>query len=214
MKQVTALVIGFGPFPGAPVNPSATLVRALGRMRRPAFSDTKIVTHVLPTHYAAVERDLPALVRKHDPEIVLMFGLAARAKSVRVESQGINARSLLHPDAGSRIPAARALAPRGPGRLRTAAPLAALVTAARNAHVNANLSHNAGRYICNASLYTCLDLRRGTGRPRFIAFVHIPWPRKPLRGGVAGNRLRPTAHRLEKAGAAMLAVLLSAAKRR
>ena len=55
------LLIGFGPFPGAPFNPSALLVDALARRRRPALADTARTTHVFATTYEAVDPDLPKL---------------------------------------------------------------------------------------------------------------------------------------------------------
>jgi pyroglutamyl-peptidase len=41
----TILVTGFGPFPGAPFNPTGPLVERLARLRRPALANTKIVLH-------------------------------------------------------------------------------------------------------------------------------------------------------------------------
>ena len=61
---VTILVTGFGPFPGAPFNPTGPLVERLARLRRPGLADMKIVAHVFPTSYAAVDRDLPKLDRQ------------------------------------------------------------------------------------------------------------------------------------------------------
>jgi len=95
---VTILVTGFGPFPGALFNPTGPLVQRLARLRRPALADTKIVAHIFPTSYAAVDRDLPRLIAKHKPDAVLMFGLAPRAKTIRIETRARNAASLL-PDA-------------------------------------------------------------------------------------------------------------------
>jgi len=60
----TILVTGFGPFPGAPRNPTGALVRTLSRHRR---SGLRIVSHVFETSYAAVDRDLPALIKQHRP---------------------------------------------------------------------------------------------------------------------------------------------------
>ncbi|NWG26882.1 MAG: pyroglutamyl-peptidase I, partial [Pseudorhodoplanes sp.] len=74
------LVTGFGPFPGAPSNPTMALVRHLARLRRPALSDVRLVGHIFPTSYAAVDRELPALIRQHCPDAVVMFGLAARTR--------------------------------------------------------------------------------------------------------------------------------------
>ena len=56
------LLIGFGPFPGAPRNPSALLAKALARRRRPAFADIVRTSHIFTTTYAAVDRDLAKLL--------------------------------------------------------------------------------------------------------------------------------------------------------
>ena len=53
------LVTGFGPFPGAPYNPTETLVERLLRLRRPAFENITRIGHVFPVTYAAVDRELP-----------------------------------------------------------------------------------------------------------------------------------------------------------
>jgi hypothetical protein len=97
--MTTIVITGFGPFPGAPFNPTGPLVQRLTRMRRPALADTKIVAHIFPTSYAAVDRDLPRLIAKHKPDALLMFGLAPRAKTIRIETRARNSVSLL-PDAG------------------------------------------------------------------------------------------------------------------
>ena len=60
--MTTILVTGFGPFPGAPFNPTGPLVQRLARVRRPALADVTIVPHVFATSYAAVDRELPALI--------------------------------------------------------------------------------------------------------------------------------------------------------
>ena len=92
---VTILVTGFGPFPGAPFNPTGPLVERLARLRRPALADIKIIPHVFPTSYAAVDRELPKLIAEHKPRALLMFGLAARTKSLRIEMRARNALALL-----------------------------------------------------------------------------------------------------------------------
>jgi hypothetical protein len=74
------LLTGFGPFPGVPLNPSALLVKALARRRRPAFAAITRTTHVFATAYEAVDRDLPKLFAQK-PDIILMFGLAGSATS-------------------------------------------------------------------------------------------------------------------------------------
>ena len=92
---LTVLVTGFGPFPGAPVNPTGALVRGLVKLRRPALADVRLVPHVFETSYRAVDRDLPHLIRKVQPDAVLMFGLSGKASCLRVETRARNAVSVL-----------------------------------------------------------------------------------------------------------------------
>lgn len=209
----TALVLGFGPFPGAPRNPSGDLARAVGRRRRPALAGARIVSAVLPTTYAAVANELPALLRKHDPDIVLFFGLATRTKFVRVESRAVNAALRVYPDASRKQFGMRALIPGAPAERKVRAPVQSLLTAVSSAGTAVYPSRDAGRYICNAALFTALDVSHKMNRPPLVAFVHIPRPRSPLPAHRGKRTALPTMTTLVRAGEAVLATLLAAARR-
>ena len=210
--MATALVLGFGPFPGAPDNPSAELARAVARRRRPALGGIRLISAVIPTTYAAVADDLPALVRRHDPDVVLLFGLAMRAEYVRIESRAVNAASTVHPDAARSNLTRRELMRGGLAELRVRARPRDLLAAIRPM-VAARPSRDAGRYICNAALYSSLEAARRTGRPKKIAFVHIPHPRVRRRAGYPGARKRPPMATLVRAGEAALVALLADVRR-
>ena len=79
-EKLRILVTGFGPFPGAPYNPTQPLVARLMRLRRPAFADVELSSHIFPVTYKAVDRELPLALAKHKPHALLMFGLAGRTK--------------------------------------------------------------------------------------------------------------------------------------
>lgn len=174
MRAPTILVTGFGPFPGAPYNPTIALVQRLARLRRSALADVKIVSHVFETSYAAVDRDLPALIAKHKPDALLMFGLAARTKYIRIETRARNALALL-PDASGAVLRRGVIAPSEPHGRMMPAPQRRLLSAARAAHVPVKLSRDAGRYLCN---YLCWRASEAGG-PRLAAFVHVPLIRRP-----------------------------------
>ena len=77
----TILITGFGPFPGAPYNPTGPLVIELARRRHPAFANVRRVAHVFPVSYEAVDRELPALLKRERPDALIMSGLrCARSK--------------------------------------------------------------------------------------------------------------------------------------
>lgn len=168
----TILLTGFGPFPGAPFNPTGPLVARLARLRRPALADVTIIAHVFPTSYTAVDRDLPELVARHRPDSILMFGLAPRAQALRIETRARNAVALM-PDAGGAARAAK-IAPRGPRSLALPAPVMQLLSAARAARVPIMRSHDAGHYLCNYLCWRATEAAQHEDGPRIAAFVHVP----------------------------------------
>ncbi len=209
--MLKVLVAGFGPFPGAPRNPSGDLALALGRMRRPGLAEVKIYAHVFPTIYAAVAKELPRLLAKYDPDAVLLFGLAGRSDRVRIETRAVNAASLIHPDAARNTPASRKLFPKAPTELFVRPEIRRLIAAARRGGVPARLSRDAGRYVCNASLFCCLDKTRQKRRP-LVTFIHIPSPR--ARNGRRLHDKQPSSMALFRAGEAILRALVAEARRR
>ena len=166
------LLLGFGPFPGAPRNPSAVLVKRLARRRRPALAAAAQTVHVFATAYAAIDTDLPKLFAGK-PDVVLMFGLAARRRHVCIETQARNALSVLFPDAGGYRPALGVIAAGERPAMRSVAPSARLLGAMRASGIPARLSRDAGRYICNYAYWRALTLADHKGGP-LVQFIHIP----------------------------------------
>ncbi len=168
----TILITGFGRFPGAPVNPGGLVATRLVRRRRPAFAGTRRVAHVFATRYEAVDRELPALLKREKPDIVVMFGVATRSHRVRVEQRARN-RIALFPDAGGHRPAARTIVPHRDA-MRNSLPVARLVKAARTAGVAAAPSRNAGSYLCNYVYWRALEAATKPDGPGRVIFIHVP----------------------------------------
>jgi pyroglutamyl-peptidase len=204
------LLIGFGPFPGAPFNPSAVLVKALARRRRPALAEIVRSTHVLATTYAAVDQDLPSLLALK-PDIILMFGLAGRRHHLCIETQARNAVSVLFPDASGHRPQCGVIVLGGEAALRGGAPFADLLGAMRGRRIPTRLSRDAGRYLCNYAYWRALERAR-CGRP-LVQFIHIPSiklkPRPRRRTGLRA----PSFAALVAAGEALLIALMAASRR-
>lgn len=195
----TILITGFGPFPGAPHNPTQALATRLATAKRP---NLRLIGHVFATRYDAVDRELPALVERHCPDALLMFGLHGRARTLRVETLARNAIGR-RADAGGAVPATRRIDSAGKKHARMAAPAPRLVHAARRANVEAVLSRDAGTYLCNYLCWRATALVDGETGPRLAAFIHVP----PVARG-RGGRSTLSAAALERAGAAMLGELI------
>jgi pyroglutamyl-peptidase len=203
------VIAGFGPFPGAPFNPSALLVKALARRRRPALAGIERSTHVFATAYAAVDRDLPRqFATKLD--IVLLFGLAGRRTALCIETRARNAVSLLLPDASGYRPRQGTITPGAPPTCQGNAPFARLLGAVRTRKVPAHLSRDAGRYLCNYAYWQALQRRRD-GKP-LVAFVHIPPVSFAPQRRTAKPR-SPTLAQWVDAAEALLIALVAASRR-
>lgn len=200
----TILITGFGPFPGAPFNPTGPLVKRLARLKLPR---TKIVTHIFETSYAAVDCDLPNLLKRHKLDAILMFGLASRARIVRIEMRAQNALALLA-DASGKIPKRHAIAKGRPAAMPMALPSRLLLRAVREAGVRARLSSDAGRYLCNYLCWHATEAAQARNGPRLAAFVHVPLVAgKPVKKAAGPNGEKLTLDDLVKAGTAALRVV-------
>jgi pyroglutamyl-peptidase len=205
------LIAGFGRFPGSPLNPSGLVASRVALRRRPALAGMHRVAHVFATRYAAVDSDLPALLARETPDVVLLFGVATRARRLRIEELARNRMSVLFPDAGGFRPMGPAIAP-GREAMRNPRPVGRLVRAARSAGVPAAPSRNAGTYLCNYIYWRALEAARMPGGPRLVAFVHVPPIRyKPQPLGQRRHRAYRLAE-LVRAGEAILVAMTALAR--
>ncbi len=204
------VLAGFGPFPGAPVNPSGILAQALARKRRPALAGLRRTASVFPTSYAAVDRALPELFAEK-PDIVLVFGLAGRRREVCIETRARNAVSPLFPDASGHRPSQNVIKLGGPESLAGHAPFVRLVSAVRAHRVPARLSRDAGRYLCNYIYWRALE-RAANGHP-LVQFVHIPAVNLNPQRKRRGRRRSLSLADLIRAGEGVLIALAAATRR-
>lgn len=210
----TILITGFGPFPGAPYNPTQPLVRRLVRRRHPAFAGVRRIAHVFPVNYEAVDRELPALIARERPDVLVMFGLALRTKHIRIETQARNALTRMVVDASGRRPIAGTIIPHAQGALPLPTPAQRLVMAARSTGVAAAISRDAGRYLCNYLSWRVIEATAGPAGPSFAAFVHVPGLRQTaVRRGARGAR-RWRMRDLLRGGEAILLAAAAETRRR
>lgn len=210
-EKLRILVTGFGPFPGAPYNPTQPLVARLTRLRRPAFSEVKLSSHIFPVTYQAVDRELPQALNKHRPHALLMFGLAGRTSYLRIETRARNAVTMLWPDA-AQTHARKGSISGGADAQRFGPHTAKLLRAANGTGIDARTSRDAGSYLCNYLSWRAIEAVDAGNGPRLAAFIHIP----PLaRSGAVRRKGSPriTLEELVDAGEAMLLEMVRLARR-
>jgi len=152
----TVLITGFGPFPGVPDNPTATLARAVHGRR---IGSVRFVGDVLPVSYRRAPEQTLALIDAHKADHVVGTGVSRHVSSPVVESVARWVSESTVDVEGQ----TRTLLEGPPQRASSWAPAVA-------EGLGAPLSRDAGRYVCNAWLYRVLGTHHG---PR-AAFVHMP----------------------------------------
>lgn len=209
--QLRLLVTGFGPFPGAPYNPTIALVKRLTGLRRPALHDVELIGHIFHVTYATVDRELPALIARHRPHAVLSFGLAGRSMHVRIETRARNAVTTRFPDAGRTVARKGSIAG-GADAAMFGSHTAKLLRAARASGIDARPSRDAGSYLCNYVSWRAIEATGKPGGPLLAAFVHVPLLARGTHLQRKGTRPRTTLEELVDAGEAMLMEMVRQAR--
>jgi len=201
--KLRILVTGFGPFPGAPFNPTGPLVARLLRLRHPALSEVELTGHIFPVTYRAVDRELSELLAGYRPQALLMFGLASRTSYLRIETRARNAVTTLWPDADhTRV---RKGSISGSADATMFGPhTAKLLRAADATGVDARASRDAGSYLCNYLSWRAIEATCRDDGPRLAAFIHVPLLARGIAQQRKGASHRMTLEQLVDAGEAML----------
>lgn len=211
MTNIRLLITGFGPFPGAPFNPTPNLVKRLVALRRPALADVEITSYIFDVSYRAVDKDFRWLIDEEKPDALLMFGLAARTPYLRIETRARNTVTQIWPDASGVHLGQRAIS--GTDESRSFGPLTSrLVRAAQTTGIDARLSRDAGSYLCNYLCWRALDASAQKNGPAVAAFVHVPLTAHDGRR-LRGIATRMTLDEMIDAGEALMLEMIAAARR-
>lgn len=169
MTRRSLLVAGFGSFPGQRINPAEIVTKRLARGKG-AFAAAGIDLHtaILPVERFALSPALSRLFAEKSPDAVLLLGVAARRRRLTVETIARNRASLLKPDAAKQLPYSRFIVHGAPDHFRADPVAPRLAALARRLGEPTALSHDAGDYLCNESLYLSLLMDRRA------CFIHLP----------------------------------------
>lgn len=167
------LVTGFGPFPGAPDNPTDWLVSRL--VADPPGGEGIAAFHaeVLEVEYDRVGPRLSQLGTAFAPDIAIHFGLAAEASGFRLERVARNSHAGARADNAGRLPPAARIC-EGPDTLPSTLPLEAIAEDLATAGLPVEWSDDAGGYLCNtvfvlSRFHACEGLV-----PAMAGFIHVP----------------------------------------
>ncbi len=192
--MIRILLTGFTPFGDHQVNPTETLVNALGN--RFVHGAAEIFPRLLRTHYRLSEQDFDRALEEIKPDAIVSFGLAYSADHVRPERIAVNFDD--GEEDGRHV--ARRIAEDGPVGYFSTLPVETMVADLDAAGLPAKASNHAGAYICNHIFYYARHRFERERAATPMGFVHVPplpemiKPADAHRPGLALERLVEAAH--------------------
>jgi len=162
------LLTAFEPYGSWPSNSSWL---ALVELTRDLPHDPQVTTRLYPVDFAKVrDRLTQDLAQNYD--VVLHLGQAPGDAAIRLETVGLNVRS----PARDGLPSQTfgPLVSDGPLAYASALPMAILSERIRAAGIPAAVSHHAGTFVCNATLYMSHYLAERMALKTQVGFLHLP----------------------------------------
>jgi pyroglutamyl-peptidase len=174
MQQSKILLTGFDAFGGASLNPSWLVVKALhGRQ----IAGHRVVSAQLPTVFDESLHRLQALLKQHQPALVVCVGQAGGRRAISLERVAINVNDAPLADNSGSQPVDLPVVPGAPAAYFTSLPIKTMFTALQRAGVAAEVSQTAGTFVCNHVFFGLMHalatqplLRHARG-----GFVHVPY---------------------------------------
>ena len=165
MSAPRVLIAGFEPFGGDERNPSGELALEMAAAHT---LKARVQGHVLPVVFREASRRVQSLIKRIEPEIALLTGLAAGSSALALERVGVN-----YFDAGGHRD--ETIIQGAPDAYFSPFPVTRLVEALRSEGVPARASLSAGSYCCNEVLFAGLHTASSLGLKTRVGFVHLPY---------------------------------------
>ena len=165
-----ALVTGFEAFGGDTVNASLAALQKLPTH----VSGVAITTLELPTSFARAPAVLAAAITQYQPDIVLGTGEAGERNALCIERVATNLCDARIADNDGARPQAAEINAEGPAACFSTLPVNAILAALREAGLPAEISNDAGKYVCNQVFYTLMNLAAAQSHRWRAGFLHVP----------------------------------------
>ncbi len=165
------LVTGFEPFGESSINPSQMLVESLSESD---FEDVMFIKAVLPVDQARAPEEIKRLIKQHNPEALIAFGLAMGRAKIALERVALNLRDFRIPDNQGVTITDKPIHSDGPAAYFSTLPLQTILSALLAAGIPAEISLSAGAYLCNLVFYTSMHTLDAIHSHVPAGFIHLP----------------------------------------
>jgi len=165
------LLTGFEPFGGLNDNPSARVVDNVDGLEIGRY---KVVARTLPVTFVDAPQRIEQLIAEYEPELVVSLGLAGGEGSIRLERRALNHVDFrISDNAGQCVQGP--VCDGGAESYLSNLPLELIRDALQRNDIPVRLSDSAGTFVCNALMYSALNICSQQDRDTMCGFIHLPY---------------------------------------
>ena len=169
MKKV--LLTAFEAFGEDALNPTELILKELPDQ----LANAVIMKVTLPVVYREAFETLKPLIDKHQPDLIMMLGLAGGRAKLSLERIAINLNDASLPDNRGNILKEEVIKQAGKDGIFSNLPLQSLLDALHQVKVPSVISNTAGTYVCNDTMYRVLHYIKSKQLKALAGFVHVPY---------------------------------------
>lgn len=166
----TLLLTAFEPFGGEDRNAALDAVQSVPDR----VGDLRIARLTVPTAFGTSVDTVMAAIAREQPDAVLMVGQAGSRGKLTPERRAVNRMHARIPDNAGIQPQEQPIVPGGPEEYYVNLDAEELAQAIRAAGVPAEVSDDAGSFVCNQLLYSVLHWLKTNKLAIPAGFLHVP----------------------------------------
>jgi pyroglutamyl-peptidase len=167
------LLSGFAPFGGSRLNPSWEAVRRLDGIQ--ATDTIELFATKLPVSYREAADRLFASARVICPDVIIAVGQAGGRKAITPELYASNRNDSENADNEGVVLSGQQILEDGPQHYGSSLPVHDIVASLTELGIPAELSENAGSFVCNHVFYKLMHELQKSEKPTVGGFIHVPF---------------------------------------
>jgi len=166
------LLTGFEPFADVEVNPSQQVVEALSQQ---SIAGIHIVHAILPVEYELAGNQIRQLIYAHEPDAVLMLGVARKRDVITLERVAINVDDAETPDNTGSVRSGHPIIwHTSPIAYLSTLPIIPMMERLKEKDFPAKISNHAGTFVCNHIFYLASHEYDRMNAYVPCGFIHLP----------------------------------------
>lgn len=165
------LITGFDPFNGESINPAFEAIKLLPN----TILDVDIIKLEIPTVFKKSMKYIEKTIENINPDIIILVGQAGGRSSVTIERVAINIDDTKIKDNEGNMPVDEIIKEDGENAYFSNLPIKLIADNIISNGIPANISNDAGTFVCNHVMYGTLYLINKKYNNIKSCFIHVPY---------------------------------------